>query len=250
MPRFQHCVGIMFSPRMWRCFYFACGEYGDKTVFSTHVEMFPPQDDTLEDGTSFLHACGDVSGLPEEAGGRGRFSPRMWRCFFIDGYQRRGFLVFSTHVEMFLPRELLLRPRVSFLHACGDVSERRLSKEAAYLFSPRMWRCFRNAQKLEGIYKVFSTHVEMFPIQRCFFNFDTCFLHACGDVSDEAAGSEGNEGFSPRMWRCFFDFIFFRCVYTVFSTHVEMFPKIIKLSIIIVRFLHACGDVSIFLDNG
>ena len=34
-----------------------------KDVFSTHVEMFLTERYVIDFGTSFLHACGDVSGL-------------------------------------------------------------------------------------------------------------------------------------------------------------------------------------------
>ena len=150
-----------------------------------------------------LHACGGVSQLPYKFFRLLRSSPRMWRCFSsIRKSQRRcasssprmwrcfhndrrhegGDHVFSTHVEVFLTKDLLPAPRTSLLHACGGVSGAKARKKKSdSVFSthvevfpgwprrspphcrssPRMWRCFSmDAREISR--PVFSTHVEVF----------------------------------------------------------------------------------------
>ena len=77
-----------------------------------------------------LHACGDVSASDELAGAKYKYSPRMWRCFY--GYLHLQYIrgVFSTHVEMF-PHTLSSQGKPSsILHACGDVSPLRFSRQS------------------------------------------------------------------------------------------------------------------------
>ena len=104
---------------------------------------------------------------------------------------------------------------------------------------------------------VFSTHVEMFLQLRLTVFCLTCFLHACGDVSGTGPREWRHNGFSPRMWRCFLlhireadlgiVFSTALCVLSatlVFFTHVEMFLFQCFVRFRLIRFLHACGDVS------
>ena len=101
------------------------------------------------------------------------------------------------------------------------------STHVAQEFSPRMWRCFFPCIAMNAILRVFSTHVEMFLLLQVRKNRFIMF--------------------SPRMWRCFALYPSLMIKYNVFSTHVEMFlyhPKQLTHKL---RFLHACGDVSISL---
>ena len=111
----------LFSPRMWRCFYYLNSRLDRRDVFSTHVEMFPPSDSVRTQRSGFLHACGDVSVLHTPDLHIRRFSPRMWRCFQLCSDCVWGWDVFSTHVEMFLPMRSSQARCSGFLHACGDV---------------------------------------------------------------------------------------------------------------------------------
>ena len=115
-----------FSPRTWRCFLHVSHLCQHRPVFSTHVEMFLPPHSSKYALMRFLHARGDVSYKEKETVTTLTFSPRTWRCFFIE----QGFVhtacVFSTHVEMFLQRDRSLLSIVGFLHARGDVSQYRL----------------------------------------------------------------------------------------------------------------------------
>ena len=111
-------------------FLHACGDVSlllvsnnlSAAVFSTHVEMFPGQQIIIIRIVCFLHACGDVSSKLRFTQNHKKFSPRMWRCFFLCSlpYSRKE--VFSTHVEMFPRHRRLSTAQGCFLHACGDVS--------------------------------------------------------------------------------------------------------------------------------
>ena len=91
--------------------------------------------------------------------------------------------VFSTHVEVFLLKQLESLKANSLLHARGGVSIAITSVNSATKSSPRTWRCFLTAEELTreslgllhargGVSvtvlagndkkSVFSTHVEVF----------------------------------------------------------------------------------------
>ena len=145
---------------------------------------------------------------------------------------------------MFLTSEKTERNRVRFLHACGDVSSFTFEKRISVLFSPRMWRCFAQRRSRMTRQEVFSTHVEMFLRSKAKTNDTSRFLHACGDVSAKAEQAKGDEKFSPRMWRCFSTALCVLSATLVFFTHVEMFLFQCFVRFRLIRFLHACGDVS------
>ena len=70
----------------------------------------------------FLHVCGDVS-VDDKGYYTGyKFSPRMWRCFYLFCSAASDDSVFSTYVEMFLLPLISIMNRWGFLHVCGDVS--------------------------------------------------------------------------------------------------------------------------------
>ena len=222
-----HCCYAEFSPRTWRCFYLGAWTTYLENVFSTHVEMFLDSVMRPPCTGSFLHACGDVSSIPDGYQPVWMFSPRIWRCFYIIATMLRYIRVFSTHVEMFLIPVDIPRTCIRFLHACGDVSSDLVTIFIPQEFSPRMWRCFFPCIAMNAILRVFSTHVEMFLLLQVRKNRFIMF--------------------SPRMWRCFALYPSLMIKYNVFSTHVEMFlyhPKQLTHKL---RFLHACGDVSISL---
>ena len=112
----------LFAPRMWRCFGSEPSCHQREGVCSTHVEIFPCRGPTSTVWT--------------------RFAPRMWRCFRRDLRQGREHEVCSTHVEMFPPPPPLPLRRRRLLHACGDVSLKKIADNYGLEFAPRMWRCF------------------------------------------------------------------------------------------------------------
>ena len=51
------------------------------SIFSTYVEVFPPDDMIERLLADFLHVCGGVSFAQLTPNIYPAFSPRMWRCF-------------------------------------------------------------------------------------------------------------------------------------------------------------------------
>ena len=96
---------LPFSPRMWRCFLFSGRARPGIAVFSTYVEVFLILSILDEDAVSFLHVCGGVSLMKKNIILSSEFSPRMWRCFSIGDCIPYHGRVFSTYVEVFLPRD-------------------------------------------------------------------------------------------------------------------------------------------------
>ena len=90
-------------------------------VFFTHVEMFLTNMSRSCLTDRFLHARGDVSCFCRDVIAFDAFSPRTWRCFFLILNIVPGEAVFSTHVEMFPSRLMVLDRRTSFLHARGEL---------------------------------------------------------------------------------------------------------------------------------
>ena len=86
----------------------------------------------------------------------------MWRCFLKPWRKGACGPVCSTHVEMFLQREISSLTTLCLLHACGDVSHCCHQPGAAKMSAPRTWRCFTVYIAEADIVYVCSTHVEMF----------------------------------------------------------------------------------------
>ena len=111
------------------------------------------------------------------------FSPRMWRCFLLCCALKVIFWVFSTYVEVFSIQQAGFCNTLGFLHVCGGVSENENKPKPTLGFSPRMWRCFRTDFTLVEESEVFSTYVEVFPLQAIKPFSPRRFLHVCGGVS-------------------------------------------------------------------
>ena len=215
---------LIFSPRMWRCFYADRRLRRRDAIFSTYVEVFPIRHLRAILLLYFLHVCGGVSKTIRLHWIHSEFSPRMWRCFCR---------IFKVNCEL-----------RNFLHVCGGVSYFLFSVCSMLRFSPRMWRCFSCAyvaryvtkifstyvevfllfRKLSGVSIIFSTYVEVFPSATGVPPEAPHFLHVCGGVSDLPAEVRSEYGFSPRMWRCFLLQIASGAMYLIFSTYVEVFP--------------------------
>ena len=145
---------------------------------------------------------------------------------------------------MFLPPLSIPCRTPCFLHARGDVSDLAKKAMSELRFSPRTWRCFYRLYTFLCYIRVFSTHVEMFLRALPAVLSTVRFLHARGDVSYFWPFSFRFGMFSPRTWRCFSEVSMqLRCL-DVFSTHVEMFLRLIWIFLRSICFLHARGDVS------
>ena len=92
---------LWHAPRTWRCFYTLYVGLHDKDACSTHVEMFPQLQTSLQPQWCMLHARGDVSFGELDEYPEFRYAPRTWRCFRGDVEGRQRSHVCSTYVEMF-----------------------------------------------------------------------------------------------------------------------------------------------------
>ena len=208
---------------MWRCFPRSKFCQCIRPVFSTYVEVFPLQSSSTDGIFCFLHVCGGVSSAVTGGKIASKFSPRMWRCFYHCQTISPSESVFSTYVEVFPFKGVVRQNTNRFLHVCGGVSLTRNTLTYLFLFSPRMWRCFLIQFFKVAHVVVFSTYVEVFLLNKLKYKIKRSFLHVCGGVSKSKQTQKSKEGFSPRMWRCFYDG---GCVYAclpVFSTYVEVF---------------------------
>ena len=219
-------------------------------VFSTHVEVFLLWTIILFLRLGFLHARGGVSLEALNSTIAEKFSPRTWRCFQPEDGRNLQVHVFSTHVEVFPKCTIFETKQNRFLHARGGVSTVLLWVLCLSWFSPRTWRCFRCYGLCEGLYQVFSTHVEVFPEDKKFLTSKVSFLHARGGVSRLRTLNCLTVKFSPRTWRCFRHRLLCLHRQGVFSTHVEVFLLADYDSNGAWCFLHARGGVSFIFDIG
>ena len=150
----------------------------------------------------------------------------MWRCFYAQDRHHEQIRIFSTYVEVFPLIKRSITAGVNFLHVCGGVSQTNCVIENHKRFSPRMWRCFQHDGDRGGGKTIFSTYVEVFP-QHCMQpKHSHHFLHVCGGVSNSFVKPVLLPGFSPRMWRCFRKWLGSLSSVEIFSTYVEVFPRV------------------------
>ena len=110
--------------------------------------------------------------------------------------------------------------------------------------SPRPWRCFCNARTRKCTRVVFSTSVEVFLGAPAVPVSDVRLLHVRGGVSIDKTTEREFVGSSPRPWRCFQGTSRLSNVDSVFSTSVEVFPRLRSDQRKEVGFLHVRGGVS------
>ncbi len=94
--------GFESSPRTWGCFYLKLLIFRLKKVFPTHVGVFPWPKSLKTPRQRLPHARGGVSALkicPRVTNGS---SPRTWGCFLAKAQFSQLWLVFPTHVGVFL----------------------------------------------------------------------------------------------------------------------------------------------------
>ena len=172
----------------------------------------------------------------------------MWRCFSFTHPIGKDPDIFSTYVEVFLPKCLRASKPFDFLHVCGGVSPSINVRRSVFKFSPRMWRCFQNAFDAHLDACIFSTYVEVFLLGALKTSIRRHFLHVCGGVSRRKAICIFTILFSPRMWRCFLITLLKVLGKVIFSTYVEVFLCASDARLFCAYFLHVCGGVSIKLD--
>ena len=157
-------ICLLYSPHMWRWSWVKFYVPDRETVFSTYVEVILTMHQFLSLGLSILHVCGGDPNpkdkIPHELG----YSPRMWRWSLKNALIVNDDEVFSTYVEVIPELKSALAPILSILHVCGgDPSFNHRWKFSCW-YSPRMWRWSWSTLTSAGIFKVFSTYVEVIPI--------------------------------------------------------------------------------------
>ena len=110
-----------FSPLTWGCSSawqtFGCAG----RVFPTHVGMFRVPSFAACIGSGFPHSRGDVPNMGGMKTQKPKFSPLTWGCSGGVIMLRIVFIVFPTHVGMFLVSATARKPLASFPHSRGDV---------------------------------------------------------------------------------------------------------------------------------
>ena len=214
-----------FSPRKRRCFLLSCPCLRRRAVFSAQAEVFPQKKSLQCRQNRFLRASGGVSSSIPADSGRGRFSPRKRRCFFLIKVHYANHSVFSAQAEVFLARQGVGVPVDGFLRASGGVSPFAACGAGRTSFSPRKRRCFLDVGDGNACEYVFSAQAEVFlPRPSC--------LRGC-------------LRFSPRKRRCFLWLRQELQVPQVFSAQAEVFLAKIDRAAERESFLRASGGVSL-----
>ena len=232
------------SPRTWRCFWLPPRCSRKAVIFSTHVEVFLTHMEFTRGHRDLLHARGGVSIHSKRLHWLWWSSPRTWRCFRWQSVIYNWAWIFSTHVEVFLGWALWFSRSVNLLHARGGVSDAYSENDYNFGSSPRTWRCFSKGYCFSIRVKIFSTHVEVFPLQRNLSPVLWNLLHARGGVSQTRGLHSWRFRSSPRTWRCFLFLRQLQFTAKIFSTHVEVFPHCRTFAWTYWHLLHARGGVS------
>ena len=130
-------------------------------LFSTHVGMNRETPRSKNWKQTILHACGDEPSGFWKRKRRVCYSPRMWGWIGWSLKEKQARTLFSTHVGMNRIKLLIVMPRFTILHACGDEPRYFLPDWLVYHYSPRMWGWTEKIYKFVMMSRLFSTHVEM-----------------------------------------------------------------------------------------
>ena len=149
------------------------------------------------------HARGGVSGLSAVPCIRPLSSPRTWGCFCWHFSSICCLSVFPTHVGVFLAIKDPPNHASCLPHARGGVSLLSSFFSTIALSSPRTWGCFSAEKIAKEEYKVFPTHVGVFPLNHYQIAGGLCLPHARGGVSRLVRLHGISRMSSPRTWGCF-----------------------------------------------
>ena len=97
----------------------------ERTVFPTHVGVFPLLSLSLSTGFCLPHARGGVSDWITYLISVVVSSPRTWGCFHWGNWAFSPAEVFPTHVGVFPSSHATISQESSLPHTCGGVSYRR-----------------------------------------------------------------------------------------------------------------------------
>ena len=135
-------VFVRSSPRTWGCFPRGLRGSSLRTVFPTHVGVFPYMFTIAICLSRLPHARGGVSPHSWQFGHSMLSSPRTWGCFFAFGGLALSAHVFPTHVGVFLKLVSLKAAPTCLPHARGGVSNLSGGVGKQDGSSPRTWGCF------------------------------------------------------------------------------------------------------------
>ena len=93
---------FMSSPHTWGCFYGLQCKSGKRSVFPTHVGVFPALFYLLHPSLCLPHTRGGVSDRRAVCWTRNRSSPHAWGCFRHQRLVPAATTVFPTRVGVFL----------------------------------------------------------------------------------------------------------------------------------------------------
>ena len=144
---------------MWGCFCRHDIRRMYKSVFPTHVGVFLVELLGYPVQHCLPHACGGVSIVTIAHAVPVTSSPRMWGCFSRSTGTGASFLVFPTHVGVFLKCFIAESESGRLPHACGGVSLLFCISASRPKSSPRMWGCFQFVHPSWRLLPVFPTHV-------------------------------------------------------------------------------------------
>ena len=226
---------------MWRWSHRKKFQALHKSVFSTYVEVIPSTSKIKYHSWCILHVCGGDPNTAPVLYADGEYSPRMWRWSYFVWLALVNSLVFSTYVEVIPAKAELVKPFLSILHVCGGDPVFVVGYLIGYLYSPRMWRWSSFDTIILQRIRVFSTYVEVIPIYDAKVAVLKSILHVCGGDPMKKERLITSEVYSPRMWRWSLNQLHRTSNHPVFSTYVEVIPKMKNLMLVTLCILHVCG---------
>ena len=130
----------------------------------------------------------------------------------------------------------------SFLHVCGGDPLPCDFTSLIFLFSPRMWRWSWLQYSQLHMSFVFSTYVEVIPMQKYNpKNYKKVFSTYVEVILVHEERLDGSKKFSPRMWRWSWIWDSTVRLFEVFSTYVEVILVSTSGTLASISFLHVCG---------
>ncbi len=141
----------------------------------------------MKSRVSLPHARGGVSVKEVSGEIRGMSSPRTWGCFQTRCFYAPMYIVFPTHVGVFLHSFITSMCLRSLPHARGGVSRGGHGNARGSGSSPRTWGCF---------------HIRVLCLRVL-----RRLPHARGGVSRFRRNSGFSVGSSPRTWGCFIPYV-------------------------------------------
>ena len=175
-----------------------------------------------EEHLRILHVCGGDPVILTRWVRQLRYSPRMWRWSREQKLEKARAEVFSTYVEVILPKVRMSIPVPSILHVCGG--DPKLFHKPFWFsgYSPRMWRWSSFGTCLWVASYVFSTYVEVILKVWPSAREASSILHVCGGDPIKYPKTELMVVYSPRMWRWSRIWLVLNVKRSVFSTYVEV----------------------------